>query len=149
MSWRTQSPCEWLASDLNTCPAGSDLGLPQVQGGCLPPVSLRPPPSRPGWPHSLLLLSTATQEPCVKGCFLAWESPESLYPSVPCLSEEPLGIHTQKEDVALSLWNSGSGKWCCSFLKPSSIPSTPRVDRIYLGSSDRSAYAKWHTGAQN
>lgn len=80
----------------------------------------------------------------MKRCFLAWEIPESLWPSVPLRSREPSGIHTQKADVALSLWNSGSGKHCCSFLKPSSILSTPReeVDRIYTGSSDRSAYRR-------
>ena len=65
------------------------------------------PPSRPGWPHFLPLLSTANQELRVKRCFLAWEIPESSYPSVPRL-RGALGIHTQKPDVALSLWNSGS-----------------------------------------
>ena len=45
-------------------------GLAQVQGGCSPPISCHPPPSQPGWPHFLLLLSAAEMQTVWRGVSL-------------------------------------------------------------------------------
>lgn len=84
-----QSPCEWQASDLNTCSVIRDLGWPPSADGCTA--------------RNLAGCVFSSCIKCVQMCFLALESPKLV-------CAPPLGgalRHPRlKVDVALPLRNS-------------------------------------------
>lgn len=128
MPWQTQSPCEWQASNLNTCPAVSDVGWPPSAGGCTAPIS-HPLASQSGWPCFLLLHQMCKEVlPCLGKSKL-----NSLCPS---LCGQPLGIHIKR--------------WMWSFFMGSSHHSahsnwhtgTQNLDHLLVGSNSNKNLCK-------
>ena len=149
MPWQTQSPCEWLSIQPEYLPCTECPGLAQVQGGCSPPISCHPPPSQPGWPHFLLLLSAAEMQTVWRGVSLPGRFQSLQVCALPLWGA--LSNHTKRwlRPCLLGTVSRAHSVAASLNLLQSCPPRGWRRIPISMGFSDHFAHARWHTGTQN